>query len=77
MDESNKYVIRLPASLSDKFEEIFTNLDDEEIKVKMNILEYNVRISTLEEVFNQIGEKVNKELIEEEYQKNFTMMEKR
>ena len=53
LDESNKYVIRLPEQLSSKFSQLFQIIDQD--KSKFNISQYNIRISTLEEVFNEIG----------------------
>ena len=52
LDESNKYVIRLPQELHEKFEELFAGLDDESRQAELNMISYNVRISNLEEVFN-------------------------
>ena len=48
-------MIRLPQELTDSFPRIFETLDDANEKLRFNIAEYNVRISTLEEVFNEIG----------------------
>jgi hypothetical protein len=56
LDESNLYVIKLPETLKPYFNEIFAELDKPEVQKKMNIQTYNVRVTSLEEVFNALGE---------------------
>jgi len=56
IDESNLYVIKLPQSLRQHFSKIFEDLDNPEVKERLNIDTYNVRVTSLEEVFNTLGE---------------------
>jgi hypothetical protein len=51
----------LPNNLNSKFSEIFNILDKSNEKAKYNIKDYNLRISSLEEVFNSIGEQEKNE----------------
>lgn len=60
-------VVRMPEELVNSFPAIFETLDDPTEKQRLNISEYNVRISTLEEVFNEIGKQ--EEMIENEQNK--------
>jgi hypothetical protein len=55
-EASNLFVIKLPSALSDHFSDIFEQLDKKETHIKLNIKNYNVRVTSLEEVFNTIGE---------------------
>lgn len=67
VDESNLYVIKLPQALRQHFSQIFAELDRPETKERLNIDTYNVRVTSLEEVFNTLGEeemsKVSKDTI--------------
>lgn len=56
LDESDKYRITLPTELSAEYHKIFEMVDTEIQKVDSNISNYNVRVFSLEEVFNKIGE---------------------
>lgn len=47
--------------MDSKFSEIFKILDNSVEKAKYNIKDYNLRISSLEEVFNRIGEQEKNE----------------
>ena len=42
--------------MAEFFPEIFAKLDDQQTKKDLNIRDYNVRVTSLEEVFNTIGE---------------------
>lgn len=53
-EASNLYVIKLPHSLQNQFSKIFENIDQSEIKTSMNIQNYNIRVTNLEEVFVSI-----------------------
>jgi len=50
-------VIKLPNRLSYFFTQIFKEIDDEANKDRFNIAQYNMRVSSLEEVFNALGER--------------------
>lgn len=63
LDESNMYVIKLPETMSQYYTQIFDELDDESNHTKFNLKQYNIRVTSLEEVFNQLGEKEQKELL--------------
>ena len=55
-DEStHKYLIKMPVESEKNFDKIFEIIDDPKNNRKFNIKEYTVRISTLEEVFTEIG----------------------
>ena len=56
LDESNLYQIKLPSVLKRLYSEIFEELDRPEVQQDMNIDTYNVRVTSLEEVFNSLGE---------------------
>ena len=56
MDEANLHVIRLPQVLNKRMSDIFAQIDSLKEHDETNMAEYNVRMSTLEEVFNKIGE---------------------
>lgn len=56
LDESNLYVIKLPAKMKPYFTDIFAELDRRDVQKQMNIQTYNVRVTSLEEVFNALGE---------------------
>mmetsp|Transcript_12059 Transcript_12059/g.18607 ORF Transcript_12059/g.18607 Transcript_12059/m.18607 type:complete len:415 (+) Transcript_12059:1992-3236(+) len=58
VDESNSYVIKVPELISPFFTQIFKEIDDN--KDRFNIKQYNMRVSSLEEVFNNIGEMEHK-----------------
>ena len=60
VDESNLYIIKLPNILRPHFEQVFQKIDDAIGDEKYNIKSYNVRVTSLEEVFNKIGEEDNK-----------------
>ena len=53
----------MPKVLATRFKQIFKELDKPNAGQKYNFASYNVRVSSLEEVFNKIGEQ---ELQEEE-----------
>lgn len=59
IDESDLYVIKLPASLKPHFSQLFDKLDQTSTKQSLNIDTYNVRVTSLEEVFNTLGEEEN------------------
>jgi hypothetical protein len=46
----------LPKKLHQHFDEIFTELDNENNHQRFNMKGYNVRVTSLEEVFNKLGE---------------------
>ena len=46
----------MPQSLRSHFTELFTELDKADVKQRLNIDTYNVRVTSLEEVFNTLGE---------------------
>lgn len=56
MDESDLYQIVLPKKLTKHFNEIFTELDNQDNYERFNMKGYNVRVTSLEEVFNKLGE---------------------
>ena len=56
LDESNLYVIKLPDALKPHFTELFNELDRPDLQKELNIQTYNVRVTSLEEVFNALGE---------------------
>ncbi len=49
-------MIKLPSSLKPHFSQIFAQLDRPDVKQSLNIDTYNVRVTSLEEVFNALGE---------------------
>jgi len=49
-------VIKLPSRLKPHFSQIFAQLDRPDVKQSLNIDTYNVRVTSLEEVFNALGE---------------------
>jgi hypothetical protein len=53
-DEAGQTVIELPRQISDHFTEIFEAIDAD--LDQWNIKRYNLRVSSLEEVFIEIGE---------------------
>ena len=57
LDESNNlFTIKIPANFADELPAIFQALDDKSKWASLNIKSYNVRVTSLEEVFNMIGE---------------------
>ena len=56
LDESNMYVIKLPEIMSQYYTQIFYKLDDQNNHAKFNLKQYNMRVTSLEEVFNYLGE---------------------
>jgi hypothetical protein len=54
IDESNQYVVKLPEIIREDFAAIFAELDAN--PDRYNISNYNIRVTSLEEVFNKIGE---------------------
>ena len=58
-DESDLYVIKLPNVLKPYFSEFFDQLDESELQKRLNIDTYNVRVTSLEEVFNTLGQQEN------------------
>ena len=56
LDESNMYVIKLPEVMSQYYTEIFDELDDSRNHDRYNLKQYNMRVTSLEEVFNHLGE---------------------
>lgn len=51
-DESDQYLLSLPNEKRSQMAEIFEKLDSEEAAPFYNIRSYNVRVTSLEEVFN-------------------------
>jgi len=59
IDEAGQNVLELPKEISEHFDEIFQTIDaDPEV---WNIKQYNLRVSSLEEVFIEIGEREKRE----------------
>ena len=56
LDESNLYVIKLPEVMSQYYTQIFDELDDQNNHARFNLKQYNMRVTSLEEVFNYLGE---------------------
>ena len=56
LDESNMYVIKLPEIMSQYYTQIFEELDDQNNHARLNLKQYNMRVTSLEEVFNYLGE---------------------
>ena len=56
LDESNMYVIKLPDIMSQYYDQIFEELDNQANHAKYNLKKYNIRVTSLEEVFNYLGE---------------------
>ena len=50
------FVLKLPKELSSRMAHIFAKLDNLVENGLSNMQSYNVRVSSLEEVFNRIGE---------------------
>lgn len=49
-------MLKLPPILKPYYSEIFEELDRPDVQQAMNIDSYNVRVTSLEEVFNALGE---------------------
>ena len=56
LDESDLYQIILPRPLTTEFDQIFRELDNPINQERFNMKSYNVRVTSLEEVFNKLGE---------------------